>query len=239
MLKKIMSSYETIMLHVLIAITIIGLYLSYMQSTETFVSAIMRPDQPSFPFLKDPQMHEGDRFYLKTPNGQYVSVCSNCQPKNQNLFNQCSSVLCLKRYPTRGSVFVYVPFRDGTFAIQSDLTGKYLKRCSNCVDLCPDIICSDGINPRLQSSKFVLIKLDDGISIKTDTGKLLDVLECDQSCGRVVAAVSTGSDWHRSSGQFRIEKLPESPISVRKDRSPRKKFIVPSYAAISLEALVF
>jgi hypothetical protein len=234
------------MFHVLLILTLIGLFLSYSLNREhfespPFFSSIVRPEQPSFPFLTDPQLHEGDRFYLKTLNGEYISVCSDCQPKDQNLTNKCSSVLCLKKYPTRGSVFVYVPYRDGTFSVQSDLTGKFWKRCNNCVHLCSDIICSDAINPRLQPAKFVLIKLGDTISIKTDTGRLLDVMECEQTCGRVVAAVSTGVDWnkgHYQTGQFTIEKLPRIPAPIVEDRSPTKKIIVPSYAAISLQAYV-
>jgi hypothetical protein len=151
-------------------------------------------------------------------------------------------------------VFTYFPHRDGTFSVQTE-SGKYWKRCENCFERCPGIICADGVNPNLQPAKFVLIKNhsgtgagDDGsghstihhvpgatgdvvsgptVSIKTDTGRMLEMHECDQTCGRVVASLGVGLN-----RQFVIEKLPppyEPPVRVR---HPTKKFRVPSSAPI-------
>lgn len=184
-----------------------------------------------FPFLTNPQMHYKDRFYLKTVNGEYISVCFSCTPSDQNLDNQCKASLCVKDVAVRSSIFEYLPHRDGTFSVRSEANGKYWKRCDNCVDLCPNIICADGENPDLQPAKFVLIKNGDGtVSIKTDMGRMLELQDCAQSCGRIVASQGLGIN-----RQFVIEKLPP-PYSPpeRLNRAPTKKFIAPSYAPISI-----
>jgi hypothetical protein len=169
----------------------------------------------SFDFLNNPQMEPFQRFFLKTANNEYVTVCGECEPNSQNLKNLCKSLLCLKKYPTRASVFIYHPHRDGTFSVQSELSGLFWKRCNNCVNLCPNVICGDGINKNLQASKFVLIKTPghagDSVEIKTDLGRVLELTECNQQCGRVLASLGVGLN-----KQFFIEKLPnrhqQSPI---------------------------
>jgi hypothetical protein len=179
-------------------------------------------------FLSNPQLQRGDEFYLRTVDGDYVSVCQSCEPTDQNLTNRCKASLCLKANPVRSSVFTYLPHRDGTFSVQTT-SGKYWKRCENCFERCPGIICADGVNVNLQPAKFVLIKRSDVsgplISIKTDTGRMLEMHECDQSCGRVVASLGVGLN-----RQFVIEKLPppyKPPVRVRQ---PTKKFRAPSSA---------
>ena len=186
----------------------------------------------SFAFITDPQLSSGDRIYIRTANDEYLSVCRDCQPVDQNLTNKCSASLCLVTQPTRASVFEYHPFDDGTFALKTS-TGKYLKRCANCFERCPNVICADGINPTLQEAKFVLIKTDDGrngIAIKADTGRLLEINECGQSCGRVLAALGVG----QRNSQFRIEILPPPYQPPVRQRQQTKKFLVPSYAPISI-----
>jgi hypothetical protein len=185
----------------------------------------------NFDFLTDPQLKRGDRIYVRTANEEYVSVCEECEPTNQNLINRCKKSLCLKINPTRSSVFIYEPFDDGTFSLKT-WEGLYLKRCSNCFESCPNIICADGVNPKLQTSKFTLIKhgnAQKSISIKADTGRLLEINECDQNCGRVIAALGVGLNT-----EFRIEKLPPIPISIKIERKQTMKFLVPSYAPITI-----
>jgi hypothetical protein len=192
----------------------------------------------AFPFefslprgLTNPVLKRGDQFYLKTVNGDYVSVCGQCAPVDQNLQNKCSRNLCLKPNPVRSSVFTYMPHRDGTFSVQT-VEGKYWKRCANCFERCPGIICADGVNPNLQPAKFVLIKNADeidSVSIKTDMGRLLEMHDCEQSCGRIVASLGVGLN-----RQFVIEKLPPPytpPVRVRKRT---KRWHVPSYAPMTI-----
>jgi hypothetical protein len=180
-----------------------------------------------FPFLTNPQLDDGDQFYIRTTNGEYVSVCYSCQPTGQNLYNKCSANLCIKDEPVKSSVYTYVKHRDGTFSVRT-VNGKYWKRCSNCFESCPNIICGDGINPNLQPSKFELIKNGDGtVSIKTDTGRLLELQECEQSCGRIIAALGVGIN-----KQFVIEKIEAPQVSYERDRKPTHKFVPPSYAPL-------
>ena len=191
-----------------------------------------------FPFLMKPHLSNGDKFYLKTRNGEYVSVCFTCHSKGQNLLNKCSANLCLKKEPTATSIFEYLPHRDGTFSIRT-FEGKYWKRCEFCFDRCPNIICADGVNGDLQPSKFVLIKnggdgsgdgSGDGaesISIKTDTGRLLETQECEQTCGKIISAIGVGNN-----SEFIIEKLPHPYVPPQRVREPTKKFVMPSYAPL-------
>jgi hypothetical protein len=160
-------------------------------------------------------------------NGEYVSVCYSCNPTKQNLTNKCSANLCLKTDPTKSSLFTYVKHRDGTFSVKTG-EGKYWKRCSNCFESCPNIICADGINPNLQPAKFVLIKNGDNtVSIKTDTDRLMEMQECEQSCGRIVAALGVGIN-----RQFIMEKVEPQHVIYQRNRAPTKKFVMPSYAPI-------
>lgn len=186
------------------------------------------------PGLKPPNMQRGDQFYLKTINGEYVSVCGSCAPVDQNLVNKCSRNLCLKENPVRSSVFTYIPHPDGTFSVQT-VEGKYWKRCANCFERCPGIVCADGVNPNLQPAKFVLIKNGEQppevatVSIKTDTGRLLEMHDCEQSCGRIVASLGVGLN-----RQFVIEPLPPPYTPPERVRAPTKKWHVPSYAPMNI-----
>jgi hypothetical protein len=183
-----------------------------------------------YDFLTNPQLIRGQRFLIRTINGEYLTSCRDCKPNDQNLTNKCSSVLCLSKYPLNSSVFVYEPYRDGTFSIRIDASGKYWKRCTNCVDLCDHIICTDGINPTLQSAKFVLIKNFDSntISIKCDNGALIEINNCDQSCGKVVAAIGLGIN-----SQFIIEPLAANK-SIQQYQSNQNQNQIAPYAPKSL-----
>jgi hypothetical protein len=181
-----------------------------------------------FPFITDPQLKEGDRFYLRTVNGKYVSVCFACKGLGQNLVNQCAANLCLKDEPVATSIFTYLPHRDGTFSVRT-YDGRYWKRCENCFNRCPNIICADGINQNLAPAKFVLIKNGDSahtVSIKTDIERLFETQNCEQSCGEIIAAMGVGTN-----KQFRIEKLPET-VKAWNQHTPHKRFRMPSYAPI-------
>lgn len=214
------TSFKTSLLALFIAVSIILLWRSATRSVEE-----------NFTFLTDPQLVSDDRIYIRTANDEYVSVCNGCEPIDQNLTNKCTKSLCLLLEPTRASVFIYEPHDDGTFSLKTS-TGHYLKRCANCFERCPNVICADGINPKLQEAKFVLIKHGDGnngISIKADTGRLLEINECGQKCGRVLAALGVGIN-----GEFRIEKLPPLYQPPKRQREQTKKFLVPSYAPITI-----
>lgn len=159
-------------------------------------------ERKDLPFLRQPQMRDGMEFYLRTVNGEYVSVCRSCQPADQNLYNRCSAVLCLKRYPTAGSVFRYGQWRDGTFTVRTR-SGEYWKRCANCVERCPGVICADGRNPWLAPARFRLVKNDDGsVSLMTDTGRMIEAHACGQRCGRILASLGVGIN-----RQFYVERL--------------------------------
>lgn len=193
----------------------------------SLIVKVMAIRKESFTFLTDPQLQPNDEFFLKTLNGNYVSVCGSCDPVDQNLDNKCSANLCLKTQPVRSSIFKYKHHRDGTFSVQT-VNGKYWKRCANCFERCPGIICADGLNARLQPAKFVLLKQGNGIvSIKTDTGRLLEPTDCQQSCGRIIASMGVGQN-----KQFVVEKLPPPYTPPQRERKRTKKFILPSYAPI-------
>ncbi len=141
---------------------------------------------------RQPNIKDGDKFYLKTIDGKYVSVCKNCRPNDTNLNNLCSSVLCLKDEPFLSSIFTFKTHRDYRFSVQT-MFGTYWKRCRQCLQFCPDTICADGINKNLRTHKFILIKnRNKSISIKTDTGRLLEVSDCNQNCGKIIASIGSG-----------------------------------------------
>lgn len=171
----------------------------------------------SFPFLAKPHLKDKDKIYIKTTDGKYITSCPNCVPIDANIFNRCTMTLCVRDTPYLNSQFIYHKHRDGTFSLETS-TGKYWKRCAECIPLCPHTICSDGINPNLQTHKFVLIKnhhnRDDlnSVSIKTDNGRLLEVTECEQTCGKVITALGLNSN-----SNFIIEIIPPDiiPLSQR------------------------
>lgn len=164
-----------------------------------------------YPFLKNPQMHQGDKFLLKTPQGRYITSCGDCLPK-ANLNKRCSFHLCVRKYPYQSSVWTYHKHRDGTFSVEA-FNGKYWKRCDRCEEYCHDVICADGVNKKLRNCKFYLLKnQDETISIKTDTGRILELCNCDavntesakSSCGKMMCSLGVGKDT-----RFIIEKLPK------------------------------
>lgn len=149
-----------------------------------------------------PNLKDGDKFYLKTIDGKYVSVCHNCRPNDANINNLCSAVLCLKDEPFLSSIFTYRSHRDYRFSVQT-MSGAYWKRCRQCLQFCPDTICADGLNKNLRTHKFILIKnRNKSISIKTDTGRLLEVSDCNQNCGKIIASIGSGRDQ-----EFIIQKI--------------------------------
>lgn len=158
-----------------------------------------------YPFLKNPQMQQGDEFLLKTPDGRFLTSCGNCYP-GVNLDERCSRYLCVRKYPYQSSVFTFHKHRDGTCSIET-VTGKFWKRCIRCGELCHDVICADGVNKKLQNSKFVLIKNANGtVSFKTDTGRILELCNCNDTagCGKLVCSLGVGKET-----EFILEKLPK------------------------------
>ncbi len=76
------------------------------------------------------------------------------------------------------------------------------------------------MNPNLQTHKFVLIKngktqsndpdaVDNTISIKTDNGRLLEVTDCNQSCGKIITALGLNSN-----SSFMVERI-ETPEAIK------------------------
>lgn len=172
----------------------------------------------SFPFLAKPHLTDGDAVYIKSVDGKYLSSCKGCFPKDSNIDNRCTKTLCLKDVPYQSSQFIYHKHRDGTFSLET-IDGKYWKRCAECIPLCPHTICCDGINPNLQTHKFVLIKnrdKNDTISIKTDNGRLLEITDCDQTCGKIITALGLNS-----ASNFTVEKV-VSPIMIDPPKKSKK-----------------
>lgn len=169
-----------------------------------------------FDFIKEPRISHKDKFYIKTIDGKYLTSCSWCIPIDANIENKCTRVLCLTDVPYRSSQFMYHRHRDGTFSLET-FDFKWLKRCSQCLHGCDHIICADGLNPTLQTHKFVLIKNRDGtVSIKTDNDRLMEVTECNQTCGRVITAM--GLNHHTT--RFNLEMLPKEKLDPRIYETP-------------------
>ena len=166
-----------------------------------------------FSFISKPHIDDKDTVYVKTLDGKYITSCDSCFPIDANIDNRCSKTLCLKDEPYITSQFIYHTHRDGTFSLET-ADGKYWKRCAECISLCPHVICADGINPNLQTHKFVLIKNNDNqnsISIKTDNGRLLEVSDCNQTCGKIITALGLNS-----SSNFIAEKVISPVVAVQK-----------------------
>lgn len=171
----------------------------------------------SFPFLTKPHLTDGDSIYVKTSDGKYITSCNACFPRDANIENRCTKTLCLRDEPYIGSQFIYHRHRDGTFSLETS-EGFYWKRCAECIQNCPHTICADGINPNLQTHKFVLIKnRDETISIKTDNGRILEITDCDQTCGKVVTALGLNQ-----SNTFIVEKI-IVPVVAREKKPELKK----------------
>lgn len=180
-----------------ILIVLICVYFGSLQTVELFK------------FYRDPVMSDGDKFMLRTLDGQYVSVCK-CKPMFANIDNKCSSMLCLTRVPLQSSVFTYHWWRDGRFSVETN-EFKYWKHCDDCVHECRGTVCSDGINDKLRTHKFHLIKHQDGtISIRTNSGRIIQRCDCDQSCGKVLCTMGL-----RESEHFIVEKIQPGPVEPR------------------------
>lgn len=141
-----------------------------------------------FQFLSKPHIKDKDKIFIKTKDDKYVTSCANCIPKDMNIQNRCKKILCLKNRPYRASQFVYHNNHDGTFSLET-YDGMFLKRCTKCIEACPHAICADGVNSKLQTHKFVLIKNPDKtIAIKADNGRMLNITDCRQNCGSIITA---------------------------------------------------
>ena len=128
---------------------------------------------------------------LMTLDGQYLSVCTSCSPYNANIKNLCSSLLCLTKYPLHSSVFKYHSFLDGRFALETN-EFKFWKHCDKCIHDCKGAICADGINKNLKTHKWILIKNGDNdhtVSIKSNTGRIVQRCDCSQSCGSIMCTM--------------------------------------------------
>lgn len=175
----------------------------------------------SFSFLMKPYLVDGDKIYIKTLDNKYWTAQS-CGSR-ANINNACDSLITITDIPYLTSQFTFRKHIDGTFSLET-YNNKYLKRCSKCVNDCDNVICGDGINPNLQTHKFVLIKnnnllggnIDDTISIKTDNGRFLDLTECNQTCGKVITTIGLSQD-----SRFIVEKIPQLP-----KKSPFSKEVI-------------
>jgi hypothetical protein len=200
--KEINNTTSLTSLAILITLVALALFVVYFPKQHV-------KERFSFPFLAKPHLSDLDKIYIKTVDGKYITSCPNCLPKDANITNKCTKTLCLKDIPYLSSQFTYHKHRDGTFSLETS-DGKYWKRCAECLHLCPHTICSDGINPNLQTHKFVLIKNRNGtVSIKTDNGRLLEVTECEQTCGEIITALGLNI-----SNNFIVEKIQQPPIPL-------------------------
>jgi len=168
----------------------------------------------SYPFLKDPQMEDGDEFFVKTPDGRYLAACGGCLP-NKNLTTRCSHYVCARKYPYRTSVFIWRQHDDRRFSVET-VFGGYWKRCTGCVEFCNDVICADGVNRNLRLCKFELIKNRNGtVSFRNDMGRMLELCPCggnessdgssDGECGKLLCSLGV----RQENAEFIIEKLPK------------------------------
>ena len=194
------------MLTILLVILTFGiLYLEHKSNKEKF----------ALQFLTEPVMNDGDKFMLVTMDGQYVSVCDKCSPNDANINNLCSSLLCLTKYPYQSSVFTYHKFLDGRFAIETN-TFNFWKHCDNCVENCKGAVCGDGINKALATHKWFLIKNDDAdhtISIKSNTGRMVQRCNCSQTCGEILCTMGLSNN-----EKFKVQKVlnvPPPPVVFR------------------------
>lgn len=192
-IKEFFNNYKSSKL-IIVIIIIFGLWFFMLREPITY------------PFLMDPQMEEGDEFFVKTPDGRYITACGDCLPK-VTLDNRCSHYLCAKRYPYQTSVFTYRKHDDRRFSIETAF-GKYWKRCSGCVEFCHDVICADGENKKLRTSKFELIKNRNGtVSFRNDMGRMLELCPCgdEGDCGKLMCSLGV----FQKNTEFIIEKIPD------------------------------
>lgn len=161
---------------------------------------------PNFQFFSSPVLNNGDKFMLKTDDDQYVAVCKTCKPMDQNINNLCSSLLCLVRYPVKSSVFTYHSFRDGRVALETN-DYYFWKHCDTCVHECKGAVCADGINKNLPTHKWYIIKHpDQTITIKSNTGRVIQRCNCGQSCGRILCTMGLAGF-----EKFKVEKVISMP----------------------------
>lgn len=176
----------------------------------------------SFDFIMNPQLSDKDKIYIKTIDGKYWTILK-CGTKGANLYNLCDTLIGLTDIPYINSQFTFHKHIDGTFSLET-YDNKYLKRCARCVNVCDNVMCGDGINPNLQTHRFVLVKNPSTnittnittISIKTDNGRFLDLTECEQVCGKIITAIGLSQE-----SRFIFEKIPQLP-----KKSPFSKKVI-------------
>ena len=108
-----MKKKDSIFLQIAIGLGILFVFVYFQQRNKIENLRVSGSgNQPKGPIFtnpvvtREPNMKKGDKFYVKTLNGKYVSMCFNCQPNKQDLNNLCDSVLCLKDEPYLSSVFI-------------------------------------------------------------------------------------------------------------------------------------
>jgi hypothetical protein len=163
-------------------------------------------------FFRDPVLSDGDKFMLKTLDGLYVSTCQKCSPVDANMKNLCSSLLCLTRFPLKSSVFTFHSFRDGRFAVET-FDYRFWKHCDNCVHECRGAVCGDGINKKLRTHKFHLIKQPDRtVTIRTNSGRMIQRCNCSQTCGYILCTMGLND---RETERFVVEKIQPGPVEPK------------------------
>ena len=188
----------------------------------------------NFPFIPQPILKDGDQFMLKTLDGQYVSVCDKCAPYDANIENLCSSLLCLTKYPLKSGVFTYHQFRDGRFAIET-YNFTFWKHCDKCILDCKGSVCGDGINKKLKTHKWILIKNADehnSISIKSNTGRMIQRCDCSQTCGTILCTMGL-----RGNEKFIVEKVKKGPVQERVLRFKPRTYRADIFDGVSLSML--
>ena len=187
-----------------------------------------------FSFITPPNLKDGDKFMLKTLDGQYVSICNNCSPYDANIKNLCSSLVCLTRYPLKSGVFTYHRFRDGRFGIET-YEFKYWKHCDTCVHDCRGSICADGINKNLKTHKWFLIKNADqynSISIKSNNGRMIQRCDCSQDCGKILCTMGLGGN-----EKFIVEKIDSGPVEPQELMYKPRRYKSEIFNGVSLSML--
>lgn len=189
-----------------------NIFLLFILTTVITYEFIQHYKLENFSFITPPNLKDGDKFMLKTLDGQYVSICNNCSPYDANINNLCSSLVCLTRYPLKSGIFTFHKFRDGRFGIET-YEFKFWKHCDTCVHDCRGSVCADGINKNLKTHKWILIKNADqydSISIKSSNGRMIQRCDCSQDCGNILCTMGLGGN-----ERFIVEKIDSGPVQEK------------------------
>jgi hypothetical protein len=192
-----------------IEITLIGLImvilLCYGLSTTKFLTE-------KFSFLTQPYLVTGDKITLQTRDGRYITACNNCEPTQGDVENQCKYVLCLRSELYNSGIFTLHKHDDYKWSFETEF-GSFWKRCETCVYNCDSAICADGINDKLKTHKFYIIKNGDGtIRLKSDNGRFIEACPCNQTCGKdLICAKGLGGDL-----DFILTKTAPSPPAKKR-----------------------